>query len=149
MWSNAIHKGNYIDTVYLDFTKAFDKVPHSRLISKLNSIGINTDTLYWIHSFLSDRMQQVCINGTNSTWKPVTSVIPQGSVLGPILFVLYINELPSNILSDVYVFADDTNIFKFIKKKTDDHEILQNDVDTLSVWSDKWLFSNFPPKTAR
>ena len=85
-------------------------------MSKLNSIGINTETLHWIKDFLSDRVQQVCINGANSTWKPVTSGIPQGSVLGPILFVLYINDLSCNILSDVYMFADDTKIFNIIKK---------------------------------
>ena len=82
------------------------------IMSKLNSIGINTETLNWIKAFLSDRVQQICVNGSNSTWKLVTSGIPQGSVLGPILFVLYINDLPSNILSDVYMFADDTKIFK-------------------------------------
>ena len=110
VWTNAIDKGDSIDTVYLDFTKAFDKVPHNRLMSKLNSIGINTETLHWIKAILSDLVQQVCINGANYTWKPVTSGIPQGSVLDPILFVLYTNDLPSNILSDVYIFTDDTNI---------------------------------------
>ena len=88
----------------------------------MNSIGINTETLYWIKAFLSDRVQQVCINGANSTWKPVTSGIPQGSVLGPILFVLYINDLPSNILSNVYMFADDTNIFNIIESPENSSE---------------------------
>ena len=72
VWTNAIDKGDSIDTVYLDFTKAFDKVPQTKLMSKLNSIGINTETLNWINAFLSDRVQQVCIKGANSTWKPVT-----------------------------------------------------------------------------
>ena len=71
--------------------------------------------------------------------------IPQGSVLGPILFVLYINDLPSNILSDVYMFADDTKIFNIIKSP-EDQEILQNDLDTLSMWSDKWLLKFHPEK---
>ena len=145
VWTTAIDKGDSIDTVYLDFTKAFDKVPHNRLMSKINSIGFNTETLHWIKAFLSERVQQVCINGSNSTWKPVTSGIPQGSVLGPILFVLYINDLPSNILSDVYMFADDTKIFNIIKSP-EDQEILQNDLDSLSVWSDKWLLKFHPEK---
>ena len=145
VWTNAIDKGDSIDTVYLDFTKAFDKVPHNRLMSKMNSIGFNTETLHWIKAFLSDRVQQVCINGANSTWKPVTSGIPQGSVLGPILFVLYINDLPSNILSDVYMFADDTKIFNIIKSP-EDQEILQKDLGSLSVWSDKWLLKFHPEK---
>ena len=72
VWTKAMDKGDSIDTVYLDFTKAFDKVPHNRLMSKLNSIGINTETLNWIKAFLSDRVQQICVNGSNSTWKPVT-----------------------------------------------------------------------------
>ena len=145
VWTNAIDKGDSIDTVYLDFTKAFDKVPHHRLMSKLNAIGINTQTLNWIKVFLSDRVQQICINGSNSTWRPVTSGIPQGSVLGPILFVLYINDLPSNILSDVHMFADDTKIFNIIKSP-EDQEILQNDLDTLCMWSDKWLLKFHPEK---
>ena len=145
VWTTAIDKGDSIDTVYLDFTKAFDKVPHNRLMSKMNSIGFNTETLHWIKAFLSEQVQQVCINGANSTWKPVTSGIPQGSVLGPILFVLYINDLPSNILSDVYMFADDTKIFNIIKSP-EDQEILQNDLDSLSVWSDKWLLKFHPEK---
>ena len=69
----------------------------------------------------------------------MTSGIPRGSALGPILFVLYINDLPSNILSDVCMFADDTKIFKITKKSPEDQDILQNDLDTISVWSDKWL----------
>ena len=132
VWTKAMDKGDSIDTVYLDFTKAFDKVPHNRLMSKLNSIGINTETLNWIKAFLSDRVQQICVNGSNSTWKPI-------------LFVLYINDLPSNILSDVYMFADDTKIFNIIKSP-EDQETLQNDLDTLSMWSDKWLLKFHPEK---
>ena len=115
-------------------------------MSKVNSMGSNTKTLHWMKAFLSDRVQQVCINGANSTWKPVvTSDIPQGSVLGPILLVLYTNDLPSNILSDVYMFADDTKIVKIIKSP-EDQEILQNYLDTLCVWSDKWLLKFHPEK---
>ena len=91
--------------------KSFDTVPHKRLIGILKSYGIEYYTLRWIQAFLSDRVQQVNVNGTNSEWANITSGIPQGSVLGPILFVLYINDLPENIVSNVYMFADDTKIF--------------------------------------
>ena len=90
---------------------AIDTVPHKRLIGKLKLYGIEYYTLRWIQAFLSDRVQQVNVNGTNSEWANITSGIPQGSVLGPILFVLYINDLPENIVSNVYMFADDTKIF--------------------------------------
>ena len=90
---------------------AIDTVPHKRLIGKLKLYGIEYYTLRWIQAFLSDRVQQANVNGTNSEWANITSGIPQGSVLGPILFVLYINDLPENIVSNVYMFADDTKIF--------------------------------------
>ena len=87
--------------------KAFDTVPHKRVIGKLKLYGIEYYTLRWIQAFLSDRIQQANANGTNSEWANITSGIPQGNVLGPILFVLYINDLPDNIVSNVYMFADD------------------------------------------
>ena len=114
-WTKAIDKGESIDVVHLDFTKAFDTTSHKRLIDKLKSYGIEYYTLRWIQAFLSDWVQQVNVNGTNSEWANITCGIPQGSVLGPILFVLYINDLPENIVSNVYMFADDTKIFKTSK----------------------------------
>ena len=125
--------------------KAFDTVPHKRLIGKLKSYGIEYYTLRWIQGFLSDRVQQVNVNGTNSEWANITSGIPQGSVLGPILFVLYINDLPENIVSNVYMFADDTQVFKMITSPHDQHT-LQNDLDYLTSWSSKWLLRFHPDK---
>ena len=92
--------------------KAFDTVPHKRLIGKLKSYGIEYYTLRRFQAFLSDRVQQVSVSGINSEWANVTSGIPQGSVLGPIQFVLYINDLSENIISNVYMFVDDTKVFK-------------------------------------
>ena len=95
--------------------------------------------------FLSDLVQQVNVNGTNSEWANITSGIPQGSVLGPILFVLYINDLPKNIVSNVYMFADDTKVFKTITSPNDQHA-LHNDLDYLKSWSSKWLLRFHPDK---
>ena len=102
-WTKALDRGESIDVVYLDFMKAFNIVPHKRLIGKLKSYGIEYYTLRWIQAFLSDCLQQVSVNGINSEWANVTSGIPQGNVLGPILFGLYINDLPENIDSNVYM----------------------------------------------
>ena len=112
--TKALDRGKSIDIVYLDFMKAFDPVPHKRLIGKLKSYGIEYYTLRWIQAFMFDRVQQVSVNGINSEWANETSGIPQRSVLGPILFVLYINDLPENIVSNVYMFANDTKVFKTI-----------------------------------
>ena len=87
-------------------------------MSKIESLGINGCVLRWVKEFLSDRTQQVCVNGINSNWVDVTSGIPQGSVLGPILLVLYINDLPTNIMSD-FMFADDTKMYRTIRGPND------------------------------
>ena len=100
-----------IDQVYLDFSKAFDKVPHQRLILNLQNIGVKGKLLSWIESFLTNRMQSVKVNGVRSFWSSVLSGVPQGSVLGPLLFILYVNDLPSCLKTcSCKIFADDTKI---------------------------------------
>jgi hypothetical protein len=99
----------------------------------------------WIHNFLTDRIQQVVVNGVESEWKPVTSGIPQGSVLGPLMFVIFINDLPDTVNGQVYIFADDTKVFKNIQKAMDG-SILQNDLNSMSIWSDTWLLKFHPEK---
>ena len=137
LWSDFIDRGIAIDCIYLDFAKAFDKVPHYRLIEKLKAYGIKGNILNWIKNFLHNRNQVVIVNNTESEIKPVTSGIPQGSVLGPILFIVYINDLPEVVNSYVRIFADDTKIFKTIQCEQD-HDILQQDVVKLIDWSNKW-----------
>ena len=130
--------GGVTDAIYLDFAKAFDTVPHQRLMEKLKAYGIDGDILSWIQAFLADRSQVVKVNGEESFPAPVISGIPQGSVLGPLLFVIYINDLPETVKSQVFLFADDTKVFKQIKS-LEDSALLQNDIDALDKWTEKWL----------
>ena len=97
-----------IDLILLDFSKAFDKVSHSKLLMKLHSYGMRGSTLSWIKAFLSNREQTVVIEGEESDSVPVTSGVPQGSVLGPFFFLVYINDLPKDIAPQVRLFPDDT-----------------------------------------
>ena len=129
-WTDILDSGHTIYVIYLDFKKAFDSVPHMRILSKLHSYGSRDPLLGWLKSFLIGRCQRVCVHDTVSLWHNVTSGIPQGSVLGPVLFLLYINDLPDNVTSNVYMFADDTKIYSPMTS----HEyttILQNDLECL------------------
>ena len=138
-----IDVGSPVDIIYLDFQKAFDKVPHQRLLLKLKAHGIGDSITDWIEQWLTDRRQRVVVDGEVSNWKSVLSGVPQGSVLGPILFLIYINDLDDSITSNVLKFADDTKLFR--KVNTDgDKQHLQNDLDRLVKWSEKWqMLFNF------
>ena len=147
IWMEVLDQGGSLDAIYCDFMKAFDKVPHMRLAYKIQKYGITGNMLGWIKSFLSERIQYVNIKSANSPPAPVTSGIPQGSVLGPIPFVLYINDMPDVIHKDsfLYLFADDTKVFRKIETKQD-VEKLQQDVDSLVKWSKDWLLWFHPDK---
>ena len=99
-----------LDLVYLDFQKAFDKVPHETRMVKVNAHGIQGDAARRIRNWLAGRRQRVCINQSYSNWAPVTSGVPQGSVLGPLLFLVYINDIDNNIVGKMSKFADDTKL---------------------------------------
>lgn len=126
------------DMTILDFSKAFDKVPHHRLINKLEYYGIRGNTKQWISQFLSNRKQKVLVDGESSDESSVLSGVPQGTVLGPILFLIYINDIKENVNSTVRLFADDCLIYREIKSDEDLH-ILQEDLNTVYDWSKKWL----------
>ena len=144
-WTDILDAGGTIDVCYMDFMKAFDKVTHRRLITKLHNHGIQGKLLDWIRSFLEHKQQRVVIIGQYSTWRNVTSVIPQGSVLGPLLFVIYINDLPDTVLSQVFLFADDTKMYRQIQDAGDRHTF-QEDISKLQEWADKWLLRFHPDK---
>ena len=135
--SKSIDSGTAVDAIYLDFAKAFDKVPHGRLLHKLEKYGIRGQLLNWIKAWLSGRSQRVCLEGTVSDWVAVISGVPQGSVLGPLLFLVYINDLEDGIKSSILKFADDTKMFRKISN-TGDTRQLQEDLDVLIQWSKKW-----------
>ncbi len=126
-----------VDEIYLDMVKAFDTVPHRRLFTQLHSYGITEKIHSWIRAFLTDREQRTRINGSFSNWTKVLSGIPQGSVLGPILFLLYINCLPDSIKTKIRLFADDSKIWNAIRT-TADCEQLQSDLTSLENWSSTW-----------
>ena len=139
-------EGKVIDSIYFDFAKAFDTVPHRRLCKKLSAYGIDGPIMSWIKSFLNGRTQSVKVNQSFSTTDHVASGVPQGSVLGPLLFVLYINDLPERVITSfVMLFADDTKIFKEVNTIEDSISI-QQDIDALVKWSKDWLLNFHPDK---
>ncbi len=135
--SKNMDKGEPIDIIYLDFQKAFDKVPHTRLMNKIQACGVKGKVLNWIRNWLFDRRQRVCIDGNYSDWSNVVSGVPQGSVLGPILFTIFINDIDDKILSKLLKFADDTKLIGKVKSSVD-IEILRKDLANLYRWSEDW-----------
>ena len=133
-----LEEGYGLDVLYLDYQKAFDTVPHRRLMVKLKWYGVGESLLNWISEFVSLREMRVVVGGAGSQWEPVLSGIPQGSILGPLFFVLYVNELPKLVTSRVKLFADDTKLWRVIKNN-DDVQQLQDDVSKLNKWTDEWL----------
>ena len=125
------------DIIILDFAKAFDTVPHNKLICKLKSYGIEGRMLKWITSFLTERKMRVVVDGEMSSYTHVVSGVPQGTVLCPLLFLCHINDLPDNISSQVRLFADDCLLYRPIKSRRD-HYLLQQDIHNLESWATKW-----------
>jgi hypothetical protein len=144
-WTEVLDRGGSVDAIYMDFRKAFDSVPHRRLMAKVAAHGIRGKIFNWLADFLARRTQRVIVNGAESNEAPVVSGIPQGSCVGPILFVLYINDLPRHAQSQVRIFADDTKLFN----KSDDAEArtaLQEDLEKFQKWSSDWQLNFHPEK---
>ena len=135
--TDQIDQGNPVDSILLDFSKAFDKVPHTRLLLKLKSVGISGKILLWIEQWLTGRKQSVVLNNVISKWRPVLSGVPQGSVLGPILFLIYINDIDDCVSSKISKFADDTKLFHKVSD-LEDNDRLQSDLQRLTEWANVW-----------
>ena len=126
-----------IDIAVLDFSKAFDTVPHDRMLGKLEFYGITGPVLNWTAAFLKNRVQRVVVDGRQSRSATVDSGVPQGTVLGPLLFLLHINDLPSVVDSQVRLFADDCLVYRPIRSEAD-QVLLQRDLSALELWGDTW-----------
>ena len=111
LWGSTLDSGKLTDVVFLDFAKAFDSVSHKHLLAKLQLFGIKGNILLWLSDFLYDRKQRVVIDGAFSDWGNVISGVPQGSILGPLLFVLYVNDIPQTLSCSSEMFADDTLLY--------------------------------------
>ena len=135
---HILNSNDACDIIYLDFKKAFDTVPHHKLLSKIWNIGIIGSVWLWICEYLTNRVQHVSINGCNSEILPVLSGVPQGSILGPLLFLIFINDLPQYVRHSLtLLFADDTKCLSPISSILD-CQLLQSDLDQLSTWSSEW-----------
>jgi len=138
--STVVDSGDGFDIIYLDFAKAFDKVPRERLLRKIYAHGIRGPILGWIRSWLTGRKQRVVLNGRFSSWEEVLSGVPQGSVLGPLLFVIFINDLDNCVVllvDSLKKFADDTKLGKTVRGEGD-RDQLQSALDRLCSWADSW-----------
>ena len=143
--TNIIDKGKSVHMAILDFSKAFDKVPHSRLLVKLEHYGIRHNIQKWIQDFLTDRIQRVVCEGNFSSNADVLSGVPQGTVLGPLLFLTYINDLPQHLKCKVRLFADDCLVYTSVNNE-ENMVSLQEDLKSLQLWQDKWQMSFNPSK---
>ena len=131
--ASSLQQNKSIHAAVLDFSKAFDKVPHQRLLMKLEHYGIHGNLLSWMESFLTKRVQTVICEGATSTSSPVTLDVPQGSLL----FLTYINDLPNGLTSTVKLFADDTLLYGVVIEDSD-FDNLQDDLNKLEIWQHEW-----------
>ena len=141
----ALDSGKEIRVVFCDVSKAFDRVWNKGLLCKLRAAGISGSLLSWFESYLSERRQRVILPGTQSDWNYIHAGVPQGSILGPLLFLLYINDIVKDIQSNIRHFADDTSLF--IAVENPDTAALNSDLEKITKWANDWLVSFNPIKT--
>ena len=145
-WARTLNCRSSSHCLFLDFAKAFDSVPHQHLLLRLECLGISGDLLSWLGSYLTSRSQCVVINGHYSEWLPVLSGVPQGSILGPLMFILYIDDLHSLVQSSsLKIYADDVALYAAVSSQQDCVD-LQGDLSRIHDWSLRWQLKLSPSK---
>jgi hypothetical protein len=144
---NSLEKKEISCFVFCDFSKAFDKVWHKGLLHKIKSYGVDSNLLNWFSSYLQDRQQKVVINNSSSSLCNVSAGVPQVSVLGPLLFILYINDIAENLISLSRLFVDNTSSSYSNRDELQIKTVVDHDLKELDEWSKKWLMSFNPDKT--
>ena len=143
----ALNSGKEVRAVFCDISKAFDRVWHSGLLHKLHAAGVTGETLAWFKNYLSDRKQRVVLPSTSSDWALIRAGVPQGSILGPLLFLLYINDIVTDIGSNLRLFADDTSLYIIVDNPTTADDCLNMDLNKISRWAATWLVTFNRTKT--
>ena len=143
----ALEHSSEVHMVFLDISKAFDKVWHKGLLFKLERLGVRDPLLSWFRSYLTNRRQRVVIDGTVSDWKYVQAGLPQGSVLGLLLFLVYINYITDSIQSTCFLYADDTSLLEIVEDPQLTSAKLNSDLTNISKWTRNWLVTINPNKT--
>ena len=144
---SALDSGKEFRAVFCDISKAFDRVWHKGLIRKLKAAGITGTLLKWFKSYLDGRKQPVVIPGAKSDWSFIKAGVPQGSILGPLLFLIFINDIVTDIGANIRLFADDTSLYIIVEHPDTAALCLNNDLQTITVWAHKWLVTFNPLKT--
>ena len=143
----ALDDGKEVRVVFCDISKAFDRVWHRGLLFKMRQAGISNPLLRWFESYLSNRFQRVVLEGSVSDYRGVSAGVPQGSILGPIMFLVYINDIVENINSCIRLFADDTSLYLIVDDPGASADPMNSDLEKIHTWSQNWLASFNPNKT--
>jgi hypothetical protein len=143
----ALDDGKEVRVVFFDISKAFDRVWHKGLVAKLKGAGLSDTLLTWLSNYLLDRKQRVVIPGGNSEWSTIKAGVPQGSILGPLMFLVYINDIVSDIQSNIRLFADDTSMYVIVDHADQAAITMQQDIAKISEWANSWLVNFNPSKS--
>ena len=137
--AKSLDDGIHTDVIYLDMAKSFDKAPHEKLLYKLEMVDVRNPLLAWLRSYLANRRHRTVIDGFASDWRYVPSGVPQGSIIGPLLFLIFINDIADDISTDtsISLYADDAKCYRKLLDPVD-QAILQSDLNTVVDWSELW-----------